>query len=291
MNKKAYAIPLNMLFQDFYYELLRQKERALRLGEGMASLYSGHIDVLQAPESENATETSGASSVLPDEVQNPKNQDLINLVHSIQERIARVIDEQQKSVTLKGGNAEQIEVYRDAHYIMASLADEIFLNLSWPGVTIWQRLMLETRIFGSQVAGEAFFEKLDALLVSNSIYRVDLAYIYSMAIAFGFKGKYRNTVEEDKIKQYQQKLLAILSNENGSLLNGEKKHLIENAYNYTFTGNPAKGLPDVKTWATWISGVVIVYIIITYVVWYKLSSDIHQALNQIFEQSRNQPLT
>jgi type IV/VI secretion system ImpK/VasF family protein len=287
MNKKAYIIPLQMLFQEFYYELLRQKERALRLGEGMASLYGGQLDVSQNDDFEENESTE----ILPENNGKAKNRDLVNLVHGIQDRLARVIDDQQKNISLKGGNAEQIQVYRDAHYVMAALADEVFLNLSWPGVSTWQKSMLETRIFGSQVAGETFFTKLDELMVSTSIFRVDLAYVYYMALSFGFKGKFRSTTDEDQAHQYQSKLLAILSGDNGSLLDGEKKHLIDSAYNATFTGSPTKGLPDVKTWAVWISGVAIVYIIITYVVWYKLSSDIHQALNQIFEQSRRQPLT
>ena len=46
---------------------------------------------------------------------------------------------------------------RDARYVMASFADEVFLNLDWSGREGWKLNLLEGKLFDSHIAGERFF--------------------------------------------------------------------------------------------------------------------------------------
>src|SRR5262245_3501725 len=56
-----------------------------------------------------------------------------------------VILEQQAQAHGAGVREYGAEVYRDAQYVMAALADETFLHLEWTGKTAWRTNLLESR--------------------------------------------------------------------------------------------------------------------------------------------------
>jgi type VI secretion system protein ImpK len=254
--------------QDFYYELLRQKEKALRLGE---------VTMLP-PSAEETLMTDAAVQA-----------DAINLVTSIQRRLRQVLDEQEKQATLHVGSTFSMVHFRDMHYAMAVLADETFLNLSWNGARAWRDNMLETQLFASQVAGELIFKKIDALLESHEPITPELATVYLLILSFSFRGKYKDD-SDNKIRWYMDQLYLLANDGLPNRLGDSHRRLVESCYDYTLTEPPLRGLPDVRTWAMWIGGVLLVYTLITYVVWYKLSADIHESLNLIFEQAKASPL-
>jgi len=257
--------------QDFYYELLRQKEKALRLGEVK----------MPPPSAENA------EAVLTDAAMQA---DAINLVTSIQKRLRRVLDEQEKQATLQVGSTFSMIHFRDMQYAMAALADETFLNLAWSGARAWRDSMLETQMFASQVAGELIFKKMDALLESHEPITPELANVYLLILSFSFRGRYKDEDGDNKIRWYMDQLYLLANDGLPNRLGDSHRRLVESCYDYTLTEPPLRGLPDVRTWAMWIGGVLLVYTLITYVVWYKLSADIHESLNLIFEQAKVQPL-
>lgn len=243
-------------FQAFYYEILRQKEKALRL-----SIPSEIFEDPSAPVTVEAIQTK--------------------LRSTLQEQLVKM----EYAVGL--GNTA---VFRDAQYLMVSLADEIFLTLQWGGARIWESQLLEAQIFQTQIAGEYVFKKLDLLLESSEPSREDLAYLYFMVLSLGFRGKYRGMDEEGKIQWYLNHLYKIIQGRFPKLTQSDKALLIKECYDFTLTEPAGKGLPDNRTWAIIIGGVVIIYVLITYVVWYRLAAEMHTALNHIFSQIRNNPL-
>lgn len=59
-------------------------------------------------------------------------------------------------------------LYREAQYLMAALADEMFLSeLEWQDRDAWQRMLLEHRLFNSSVAGERIFRRIDQVLAER----------------------------------------------------------------------------------------------------------------------------
>lgn len=252
--------PFLQSFQIFYYELLRQKEKALRMSEPDNLFY-----------------------------ENSSGQEDIGLIDGIQKKMRALLEEQayKLSRSVTGIGATQV---RDAQYLMTILTDEIFLTLSWPGAKQWQKSLLEAQIFETQIAGEVFYKKLDALLDSTDPARSELALLYFLILSLGFRGKFRDQDDKDAIKWYLNQLYTVINHRTAHLFRPGRPHLIDQAYDYTLSEPPGRGLPDMKTWGLCIAGIFTVYVFITYVVWYKLASEMHEALNLIFEQTRQSPL-
>ncbi len=248
--------PLQQNFQAFYYEVLRQKERALRLS-------------------------------FPEEA--IENSDLQSIVDDIQKKLRTLLQDQALKMEHSVGVGNSI-YFRDAQYVMVALADEIFLNLKWPGIKNWEKHLLEAQLFQTQIAGELFFKKLDALLESADPMREELASLYFMALSLGFRGQYYHVDDHQKIKHYLDHLYRLVQHRPSTLFHPGRSQLIHQCYDYTLTEPPGRGLPDNRLWALTLGGIFVFYIFVTYVVWYKLASEVHEALNLIFEQTRQNPL-
>jgi type VI secretion system protein ImpK len=253
--------PLLQNFQVFYYEVLRLKEKALRATESR---------ILMEDE---------VSSDQPYDMQNK------NLVDDFQKRLRNLLDEQSgHHARLVGGVSSTI--FKDMHYIMVILADEIFINLNWAGAKEWRASLLEAQLFQTQIAGELFFKKLDALFDSNDPVRFELAQIYLMVLSLGFKGQYKDREDQDRIRWYQDQLYTMVCHHPLKLFNHDESRMIEQCYEHTINTPPGKGLPDLRVWTTWILSVFVAYIFITYVIWYKMAADLEQDLQMIFDQTR-----
>src|SRR5262245_61847334 len=57
-----------------------------------------------------------------------------------------------------------LQYYRQAQYVMIAVADEVFVKLPWSGAAHWRTNLLETEQFGTRCAGQAVFDRIDALL-------------------------------------------------------------------------------------------------------------------------------
>jgi type VI secretion system protein ImpK len=76
-----------------------------------------------------------------------------------------------------------------AKYALAALVDEVVLSSDWPGREQWADDPLQLRFFGTYLAGEGFFERLDALRTTEKT-SADVLEIYYLCLLLGFKGKY-----------------------------------------------------------------------------------------------------
>lgn len=81
---------------------------------------------------------------------------------------------------------------QDLLYLIAALADEIFLNTEWTGKKYWEDHMLEYEFFKTQMAGEIIFNRINELLQNRSA-PAEIVEIYLEVLALGFQGKYRGT--------------------------------------------------------------------------------------------------
>lgn len=238
-------------FQEFYYEVLRQKEKALRTFES--------------------------------DVTEEKNNHLETAVQEIQKNLHHILESHSMQAS-KNTAGITASYFRDAQYVMVALVDEIFLNMEWVGARVWRRSLLEGQVFQTQIAGEQFFNRLETLLNSNDPTRPELAQVYLTALSLGFKGRYNEAADEEKIDQYREKLYVLIKGKRNELYYPGRKRLSEEPYSYTMTEQPGRGLPDLKVWISTLASVVVVYVFISYVIWHNLAHEMGDALSEIYQQ-------
>jgi type IV/VI secretion system ImpK/VasF family protein len=134
---------------------------------------------------------------------------------------------------------------RDTIYAMASMADEIFLNMEWNGKSYWEKNILEFRFFGTQTAGETIFLRINELLAANNPLSVEMAEIYLKMLALGFKGKCRGLEDEDtQIAIYRNELFDFILRNDKSSIEAARYRSFQKEYTHTIPTIARKLLPD-----------------------------------------------
>jgi type VI secretion system protein ImpK len=84
------------------------------------------------------------------------------------------------------------EDIHDAQLAVVAFLDEVILVSDDPSKEEWMKLPLAHDMLGQPVAGEVFFERLEALLRSpkDSSRLADLLEVYLLCLTLGFEGKY-----------------------------------------------------------------------------------------------------
>jgi type VI secretion system protein ImpK len=82
--------------------------------------------------------------------------------------------------------AEDID---SAKYAFCAALDEIILASTFPLRDAWERRPLQLLLFGDQLAGEHFFDKLEQLRLRGSE-RLQALQVFHMCLLLGFKGRY-----------------------------------------------------------------------------------------------------
>lgn len=169
----------------------------------------------------------------------------------------------------------EFEVYREAQYVMAALADEIFAHLGWNGRQNWESL--ELRLFRASAAGELFFRKLDWLLQHNDAVHVDLARIYLYALILGFQGKFRDTADAAALAAYRQKLFVMIFGKSPSLYR-EKIDLFALAPLQPVAEDVVPLLPSPRLWIALPAAVILLWIGLSFLLWGRIAHPVKTAL-------------
>jgi len=162
------------------------------------------------------------------------------------------------------GGAFAFEIYREAQYVMAALADEVFLNLEWEGKATWP--LLESNLFQTHYAGEAVFQRLDRLLQRRDPFYLDLAAVYFMALSLGFKGKYRDNDTHGRLQLYRSQLFAMIYRRNPQLFTSAAP-LFPQTMQYTLDEGAGRRLPDRRVWLLLTAGVVVAWLVLSAFAW------------------------
>ena len=239
-------------FYDFYSEVIRQKK--------IAQSYAEVPLPEQAPEPEEA----------PPEQESTQTVSLTLL---------SLLEEQALESGRRGGEYG-VSFYKEAQYIMAALADEIFLNMDWEGREAWKSGLLEFKLFGTHVAGELFFQKLDKLLGDRDPAFVEIASLYLQALSLGFRGKFRDIDDEGKLDYYRRQLFSFIFHKNPDLLNPDRL-LYPEAYAHTLAEGEGKKLPYVKRWIVVVVILVVAFLVASHGIWANVTEDLKQVIQQI----------
>ena len=239
-------------FYDFYSEVMRQKK--------IAQSYSEVPLLEEAPEPEEA----------PSEQESTRTVSL---------SLLSVLEEQALESGRRGGEYG-VSFYKEAQYIMAALADEIFLNMDWEGREAWKSGLLEFKLFGTHVAGELFFQKLDKLLTDRDPAFVEIAALYLQALSLGFRGKFRDIDDEGKLDYYRRQLFSFIFHKNPDLLNLDRL-LYTEAYAHTLAEGEGKKLPYVKRWIMVVVLLVVAFLVASHGIWAHVTENLKQVIQQL----------
>ncbi len=77
----------------------------------------------------------------------------------------------------------------DAVFAMVAFLDQTVLNNTGPAREAWIGRPLQLELYGRQLAGEEFFERLDKLRHEREA-RIEALEVYCCCLAFGFAGRY-----------------------------------------------------------------------------------------------------
>lgn len=77
----------------------------------------------------------------------------------------------------------------DAKYAFCALMDEIILSSGFSIREDWERAPLQLRLFGEHLAGDRFFDKLDALRADPAA-NIEALEVFHTCLLLGFQGKY-----------------------------------------------------------------------------------------------------
>ncbi|MBY0272263.1 MAG: DotU family type IV/VI secretion system protein [Alphaproteobacteria bacterium] len=234
-------------FEQFYGEVLKHKQFALSKSSKKIS-----TDATSSP---NAT------------------------AEFILSKLKVVIKEQARGAGYAGSTFSE-NYFNEAQFIMVALADEVFLNLDWEGKTYWESNLLEQTIYGTHSAGQVFFEKLDALLKEQSPIQKELGVLYLNALGLGFQGKYRHFSDSAILHDYRFRLFTYINRREPYLFK-QHIHLFPDAYSHTLEANAPKQLATMRNWYFLIGGLVFIYLIISYIIWYAATSEIKTVINKI----------
>lgn len=198
-------------------------------------------------------------------------------VQSIWQRLLSVLEMQALESGRIGGGLSY-EVYREAQYVMAALADELLIRTEWFGRGSWP--LLETRLFRSHASGEIFFRRLDRILAERDKAYSDLALIYFYALALGFRGKYGDGDDRGELERYRHRLFVHLYRRPPDDLEGPQP-IFPQAYLPTVNEVEGRRFPMPQVWMLAIVIVLCLWVGISHALWRSTTASIYAQIELI----------
>jgi type VI secretion system protein ImpK len=171
------------------------------------------------------------------------------------------------------------ELYREAQYVMAALADEVLLYMTeWAGRAQWKDNLIELALFETRIAGERIFTNIDALIGRGTAANADLAALYLVTLSLGFRGKYRAIADQAPLRAYRRVLRQIIERHARLRLDNDLP-VFADAYAHTLDeGRPVR-LPHLRPWLAAIAIAVAAYLVIAHMVWQRGTAEVQGVLD------------
>lgn len=176
-------------------------------------------------------------------------------------------------------------LFSEAQYVMAALADEVFLTTEWSGREAWLNCLLERALFRTQVAGEEVFRRIDRLMLTRTGVAAELGAVYFIALGAGFEGQFRGT-NSPVLREYRQRLYRFVFRRDASRAPGV---LLAQPYEHTSAPTRPTRLPLVHRWALVLGLTIMAYVIVSHVIWRRVTSDIraiHADIRSVLVESQ-----
>lgn len=207
----------------------------------------------------------------------------IDFANRVSARLFTILRQQQHDFQ-RNATAQEIKAHNIALYLMAALADEIFiLELDWPGRDAWLEVLLEHKLFKTRNAGSRFFSMAGELMQIQSrdpLY-IDLAAVFLLAMVLGFKGRYRGKQGEPALQDIRLQLYKLVNQKSrpggssGPVALGERYAFLQ-AYQHTLQGSNDERLAPLSPWFALGGYAALGYLVLTIVVWLVLMHPVEQ---------------
>lgn len=213
--------------------------------------------------------------------QDPQNQpDPRDIAAQVNRRLHRLLD-QQAAAARHLGVSVGTDVFGEVQYLKVALADELLLHGPWwRGRDHWMDNLLEMSLFGTRVAGERVFQRLDDVLAARSPPDPDLLSIYLAVLSLGFRGRHWRVEDELTLRAYRRKLAERLARGGvGSLQPGQgASPLCPGAYAATLSDGRHVRLPHLRPWAYGFLVLLAVWVLVAFGVWRYQTAPIRDVL-------------
>jgi type VI secretion system protein ImpK len=248
---------LHAKFRQFYSEILRFKNQRSQVAAGFATaIVDYHADI-----------TPEATAL------------------QLSNRLKELLELQSAEASwMKGEYAQR---YPNAQYAMAALADEIFTDLDWPGRTAYPQFRLETRLFKTNDADVEFFKRVDRLLREEHVTPEarDLARVYLLVLASGFKGKWQPFNLTRPIADYRRRLYEFMCGGDALMIYGDDEPLMPQSVSHTLIGQAVSRFTAAQRWTVVLVLLIASYVAIANLAWNRVSADIEDLTGRIVTSS------
>ncbi|MEQ9328741.1 MAG: DotU family type IV/VI secretion system protein [Rhodospirillales bacterium] len=204
--------------------------------------------------------------------------------NAVAARITAIIDKQAVDAERAGGDFGS-GFFREAQYVMAALADEVFLTMEWDGRESWQQNLVETRLFGTHAAGQVFFDKLERLLDSRDPAHSEVGVLYLLALALGFRGKYRGQEDGGAIDRYKRRLFTFVARREPDLYRSARR-LFPLTYGHTLDQGYKRLLPSALKWWLLTGVIVALLLVMQHAIFTGMTTELYDSLDSILKLSR-----
>ncbi|MEX2177061.1 MAG: DotU family type IV/VI secretion system protein, partial [Gemmatimonadaceae bacterium] len=195
---------------------------------------------------------------------------------ALSKRLQEILELQHAEALWMGGEASAR--YPDAQYAMAVLADEMFTHMEWPGQPSWPQYLLEPKLFKTRAADVEFFKRVDKLLKEERAHPTpaarDLARLYLLVLASGFRGKYRVPNLRRPLADYRRALYEFVYGGDALMLYGSERRIFPEATQRTLESRAVSRFSMLQQWAAALILLLVGYTLIANFAWKSVSADL-----------------
>jgi len=126
--------------------------------------------------------------------------------NELRPKIMAMLDEFEKRAERYRFNHKIVQVSK---FALAAFFDEMILTANFPLKIEWEKNPLQLELFGEQLAGNKFFEKLESMLKQIETTQ-DAVEVYYYCMLLGFKGRYAIYEHEKLLATMQETANALV---------------------------------------------------------------------------------
>jgi type IV/VI secretion system ImpK/VasF family protein len=199
----------------------------------------------------------------------------------LSKRLSELLELQFSEAKWMGGEAG--DLYPEAQYAMAALADELFANIEWEGQSAWPQFSVEKKLFQSKAADVELFKRVDKLLKSrpDSPVARDLARVYLLVLAAGFQGKYRPFGLTRALAEYRQRLFEYIHDSDPLMLYAPERRIFPEAVSRTVAGQAISRFSTAQRWTAILVLLAAGYVAVAHFAWNRVSADLRDVTSRI----------
>ncbi|APR80234.1 Hypothetical protein A7982_05581 [Minicystis rosea] len=204
---------------------------------------------------------------------------------AVKQRLLNVLARQGAEAKERLGEHELAEL-DEAHYVMVAMADEVFLHIDWPGRDPWSRRPLEAESrFGTHIAGERVFDRLEEIFKNRISVSADLLNVYLAALSLGFRGRYRFDPQSTEPERFRRDLVREIRRVDPRSA-APAAELCPDATHGVRDKEPRRGLTNLREGILPLLGVLLGMLLLGHALWYYRTSDVRDKLDQIEAQRK-----